>query len=252
MVIASIKYCFASFHMACKTYPTFIRSDDLCAYNRMQNKRFPNFFVTFTFGTILLQVIGDSLVVLKGYAAGKFLQLMAIQAALDALLLFALYYIANTSHEAACPRNKGNVAAQSSIRNKFMACGFIPAVFFMITPLGLPDSDLLIEGCEVNWLVFFISELYLSAWAIGELPYKIAVITAFNVGYCVCAVMRGCFTSLIVMRLVLPIAVSAVFIVGLDMSLKQNFLLKHGMKRQRNMYQNFNRRYELCGETLRP
>ncbi|MDR3715120.1 MAG: hypothetical protein P4L51_20085, partial [Puia sp.] len=239
MVIETFKTFLDTVVQFYSRYPTISRRDDLCAYQRTQNRNFPILFFTFTVGVVVMQVLGDLFMLLERIAYHKVMHIVLQQSTLDIILFVLVHYVARVGRWANLTENRKNDVVQSSARLRFLICGLIPASVLAMCPLFLADSENITESCGINWLLFTVAQLHLSAWSIGGLAYRIAVMGVYNVGFCYFAMRRCCFTILIPLRITVPTGLAAILIVGLDVFLKQNFLLKRGMKKQRNMYQNF-------------
>ncbi len=221
------------------TYPSLTLPAELCAYYKMQNKGFPVFLLMFVAGIVLIQVAMDLVLILEGLTFYEIRFLVLYQTCSDLILLSACRYMFYAIRSLRDPQSKHDFALNSAIRTRFLLCGLIPTAIYMISPLFIVRSFRLCEISEVSWTVFLVSQLNFAAWSIGGVWYKVGLMAGFNIVCCGLTCLRGCFTSLIIVRCLAPVAISAILFVVLDKYTKEKFLLKRALKLQRNLYQNF-------------
>ncbi len=219
-----------------RKYPTIKNVADRLKYERTQSKHFPFILLIFATGLMTMQIVGViAITVEKAALPGLSAILMQI-VVIDLLMLILGLYIYRLQGEL---RSKPSPAVRSQIYRKFTICGFFPTMLFILSPLSIPKTHAFAEVSDINRLFFTVAQLHFSTWACGSMACKFSFMTLFNLGYNVLAVLTGGSTILIGLRIAVPIGVCGAFILAMDAYMKQNFLLKLAMRRQKDMYQNF-------------
>ncbi len=223
-----------------KNYPCITRKSDLCAYYRSQNVSFFPTFLAFGADVTLCAVVTNSMMAVDGV----FYRMANNIFTMDLVLLLAFSvtsaYARRCSLEASSAPAKHDLEQQLRIRRRLMTAAIVPTIGFALMSLcqSSPGHNSE-EVCTFFWLMFVLAQLYLCTWILGPLTYKLLLMGVFNTVYCGVWFYRGYFQTLQVSRLVIPVAFSAMFFLNLDRFMKENFLLKCELKRQRDMYQSF-------------
>ncbi len=219
-------------------YPSIAKPQEVCAYYRSQNRKFQTFFLHFTLGILFVYVISVFILICEEVSSSQLIASIS-----EMVAVMAILFVLSTSilHTQMCvtKEQRSNLRLQTGIRTRFMAFNGFLTLLTIFGPLSAVSCDNMAESAGIAWLFYSMIEINLAAWSIGGVVYKLAIFAVFNVGYCSIAIHMGYFRELLMMRIMLPIIMSAVYIVALDKYKKENFLLRRVVKQQRNMYQNF-------------
>ncbi len=219
------------------TYPTISLPSEQCAYYRTQNKRFRLVFLCFLLGLFLVQISANIALVLDETSFPSMLFIMLHQGIVDLLFLAISAYVFRLGAVTRAAK-KDDFATQESVWNRYTICGMAPTGLLMATPFFAAThySQTYIEIC---WTLCCLLQIQLAAWNVGRVLYKIVMVFVFSVGYCYASYSLGMLKELILLRMTIPVAMAITYILVLDRHNKQNFLLKHALKRQRDVYQHF-------------
>ncbi len=210
---------------------------EVAAYYKAQNKRFPQFFVRFFVGLLSVQTLSLIMVLLTQHQA--LLLVISQMLILDFFLLMTCTYIFRVSRTLA-KRKKPGFVQQTSVRIKFMICGTLPTCMFMLTPITLMSpSGRVPAAWDISWSFYLIVEVYMATGNIGGPLYKVSQFALFNSVYCTLSFWIGLFDNFLLLRIGLPMVMASICIVAFDEYEKENFTLKRTLKRQKDMYRSF-------------
>ncbi len=219
-------------------YPVINRPRELCAYYKSQNKHFQVIFIMFVVGMLFMHAFADLAMLLDGFDHRQIALALLIQVLVDVPLILVSALIFHIG-KAASTGKKGDIATQEKVRTKFKVCGYIPTCVFILSALGvLGARDKYVES-SIVWLLYTGVQILLAVWNIGGVIYRVSTVFVFSVGYCYLSYFMGFFTDYFAERVLVPTILAVVATLTLDRYTKENFLLRHAMRHQRNMYQNF-------------
>ncbi len=220
-------------------YPKITRGSDLCAYYHRQNKAAAFSFLVFSRGLLCIEALRVLLCFIDGSTWRGILSVLVFFAFVDTCFVFLSLYAQNLAKIANEVCFKADLAYQTAVRWKLQCCALVPTAAFILTPLFMRDVITSAELAGGLWLSLFIMQSHICCWMCDGVAYKLLLMVAFNIGAGTTWILRGNFSSSFYGRMCIPIALATLFLVSLDIYVKENFTLKRRMKQQKRIYEEF-------------
>ncbi|MDR3548249.1 MAG: PAS domain-containing protein, partial [Candidatus Pacebacteria bacterium] len=237
--IEGVKTFPATIREVVRNYPNITQQADIDAYVRKQNKQAYLLYVFLAVNFPLLQLSVTVMLYIGGATIPNLFKYLCGQIVVSIVIFVICQYVYGIARSLNTPENRRNMPVHMQARLKCLICEAIPTVFFMLSPLTLPNNARSLDSFDTNWLFYNILQLHISSWSIGTLPHKVGISFVFNLVYCLIANFKGIVKVFLLLRVVMPVMVSYIVLSAVDFHMKQNFLLKRGMKKQESMYRGF-------------
>ncbi len=219
------------------TYPRIIEGSSLCSYYRKQNKMASVSYIIIFASVLLTQAMRYTTAVIWResweYWGNIFVMWILMDVSLIAGTLYGLQILSKSDQAS----NKRNLKYQvsASLNLQWFSLG-VTAVFALV-PFTLPRVGNISETTALMWVIFSILQLQVCVWLTKGLLYQIAFMIVFNWGYCWSAIYLGSFAFKNYTKFTTPVMLSVPFFIAFDRQLKENFLLRSALKRQKDMYE---------------
>eukprot|EP01022_Parablepharisma_sp_SALTPOND_P025174 TRINITY_DN577_c0_g1_i3.p1 TRINITY_DN577_c0_g1~~TRINITY_DN577_c0_g1_i3.p1 ORF type:complete len:869 (+),score=44.98 TRINITY_DN577_c0_g1_i3:193-2607(+) len=232
-----LKRAFSKCKFYFESYPRIDESSDKVSYYRKANEFFRPMLTLLTVAFISSQV----LIAILYRLDTKFLQTLPGIAPVwlfdDIAIGLTTYYCHKILSSPQARNKRKDLNWQISVHFWLQVFMIFPAFTFMLTPLMVANIENSAEIAAAFWLSVYAAQLHICIWIADAIVFKVFLMVAFNTVYCVICVYEGYFKTHNLERLVVPIFLSAVLFLGIDYYIKQNFILKRTLKRQKLMYE---------------
>lgn len=221
------------------TYPA-IKPLAVCSYYRTLNKVVPTFFLAFIMGVLAIELFTLAMFILwQEFSVCSFYVLVAF---IVNILFFSLhFYLRLLLQQTSTPKTvRRDLAVQQRLRRRFLVLGYVPAFVLVVaihTLIPVLGDDT--ETADICWLIHTLLQLSLATWFAGGFLHKVLAMFISNTVFCAAAISKGYFTRGLGFRFVVPVLVAMAFFMPLMKAVRENFLLKHAIKQQRDMYHEF-------------
>ncbi len=220
------------------SYPHVTDPVSLCSYYRKHNKSATVSFIVITVSLLIGQLFLLISLPLGTEPREFWSRIVLVWLVIDAVFGTCALACYRSYRKVGEECHKRDLVYQAGVRRMMQILFFVQSIVLAGPPLVLTGFGVdHVETTLAMWIVLLSLHFYSCAFSVDGLLYKASMTVLFNASYFGLYFYKETMRLSSLFKIGVPITISLIFVVASDRRAKENFLLKHLLKRQKDMYE---------------